>query len=70
VTYEYREGKNVLDLENNSPRGLMRLASAWKGCGRGRSDGRFVASSAEQFKAQMAGLTEKNFLFVVLNLDR
>lgn len=32
--------------------------------------GDFVASSAEQFKAQMAKLTEKNFLFVVLNLDK
>ena len=32
--------------------------------------GDFVASAAEQFKAQMAKLMEKNFLFVVLNLDK
>jgi anti-sigma B factor antagonist len=32
--------------------------------------GDFVASTAEQFKAQMAKLAEKNFLFVVLNLDK
>lgn len=32
--------------------------------------GDFVASAAEQFKTQMAKLMEKNFLFVVLNLDK
>jgi anti-sigma B factor antagonist len=32
--------------------------------------GDFVASAAEQFKAQMAKLMEKNFLFVALHLDR
>ncbi len=32
--------------------------------------GDFVASAAEQFKTQVAKLVEKNFLFVVLNLDK
>ena len=32
--------------------------------------GDFVASAAEQFKVQMAKLMEKNFVFVVLNLDK
>lgn len=32
--------------------------------------GDFVAGTVEQFKAQMAKLMEKNFLFVVLNLDK
>ena len=32
--------------------------------------GDFVASAVEHFKAQMAKLMEKNFLFVVLNLDK
>ncbi len=32
--------------------------------------GDFVADTADQFKAQMAKLMEKNFLFVVLNMDK
>lgn len=32
--------------------------------------GDFVASATELFKTQMAKLMEKNFLFVVLNLDK